>query len=214
VYFFLKKLLKNKNKIVFLTIFIILSTLPFGDQLIGYCVFKYLCKNDGGIKIYKTVTNKFEQESYWLTKGIDVKARNYNVDRIFHYNLDYRQYLSSDFSKVYNLYFPKFYKYDKLEDKSKIIKQVKEYFEINKKSELSLFINLNSINEKLMVLKKNPPYIRKKFKTSLFYVDNSKLSLINVMNNKNNKIEISKKSHIIDIDFIVVILTESINQKR
>lgn len=190
IVFIFKRIYKNKNIIIKSMLFIFVVTLPFYDQIIGYYIFKDLCKNNGGIKIFKTIIDKEEQESYWITKGIDSKARNYSIDKIFHYNLGYRQYLSNDFTKVYNFYFPIFYQYNKEKNKEKIFKEVKKYFEINKKSDSSIFIDGKEINEKIQSIKKTPYYFKRSFKNGLSYVDDSRLSLVNTILNKKNKIEI------------------------
>ena len=56
----------GKSKIKKRVFFILLVTLPFWDHIAGYAYFKYLCFTQGGVKIYKTVTDLQEQKDYWL----------------------------------------------------------------------------------------------------------------------------------------------------
>ncbi len=58
--------------------FILLVTLPFWDHIAGYAYFKYLCFTEGGVKIYKTVTNLQEQKDFWFYEGLNIFNNSYS----------------------------------------------------------------------------------------------------------------------------------------
>ena len=64
--------------------FILLLLFPVGDHIIGYMVYKALCFTNGGVKIYKTVTDEREQRDYWFYDGLNVFDNSYN-DKEFEY---------------------------------------------------------------------------------------------------------------------------------
>jgi hypothetical protein len=82
IYFFLVKYLFNKfykgtNQKLRRVIFIGLITLPFWDHIVGYSIYKTLCLTNGGITIYKTVTDEQEQRDYWFYDGLNIFNNSY-----------------------------------------------------------------------------------------------------------------------------------------
>ncbi len=89
IYYYLIKWLFNKyykdtNKTKRKIYFILLVTLPFWDHMAGYAYYKYLCYTNGGVKIYKTVTDLQEQKDYWFYEGLNVVDNSFN-DKQFKY---------------------------------------------------------------------------------------------------------------------------------
>jgi hypothetical protein len=88
IYFFLVKYLFNKfykgtNQKLRRVIFIGLITLPFWDHIVGYSIYKTLCLTNGGITIYKTVTDEQEQRDYWFYDGLKSTEFHQKDDKMY-----------------------------------------------------------------------------------------------------------------------------------
>lgn len=139
-----------KYKILKLVFFILMISIPFLDQVLGYATYKNLCKNDSGIKVFRTLNNKKEQKDYWLMKFLEFNAYIVKHDNIYHHNLDYKEILSKDFSKIYNVYYPRFYSKDSKKDRNEILLSIEKVFYKNRKSELSILFEIEKAENSLI----------------------------------------------------------------
>ncbi|QOY55468.1 hypothetical protein HUE87_04330 [Candidatus Sulfurimonas marisnigri] len=73
--------------------FILLLLFPIGDHIIGYGVYKALCYTNGGVKIYKTVTDEQEQRDYWIDT---YKQKRPLASKGERYGIEGRIYLAND----------------------------------------------------------------------------------------------------------------------
>lgn len=64
-----------------ITIFFVVFLVPFADEIVGKAYFSYLCANEAGVKVYKTVELPAE---YWEADGkskfYDEKNGNFNLE--------------------------------------------------------------------------------------------------------------------------------------
>ncbi|WP_331774715.1 hypothetical protein [Sulfurospirillum sp. 1612] len=76
------KVVESKQKRMIILLLVMLF--PVGDHIVGYIVYKTLCFTNGGVHIYKTVTNKQEQLDYWFYDGLNVFDNSYD-DKEYHF---------------------------------------------------------------------------------------------------------------------------------
>lgn len=132
-----KKLINKKitNKKLKTLAFILLLAFPVGDHIIGYGVYKILCYTNGGVKIYKTVTDEQEQRNYWINNmqllAVSTPAEKYGIIKTRRY--------TNDFKSIEEVY-TNFCRYKKL-DCSKAI----DYIE---KNNLEVYKRAKSLNLK------------------------------------------------------------------